>query len=750
MDGLDLTAPESRLWDAYPTGAPVDLGDGRPDEPAPDRTVRAEVIARLLLGGREGRPGFVPAVRLSGAYITGRLDLSGGDVECELTLRHCRLTESPDLSNVRTRQIEFAGCRMPGLSGDGIQVDGYLSLIGSRIDGEVRLPRGQITAGLRMNDVVIHQTDPARWGLFARGLNVDAGTHIRDAAVSGGISLVGARMNGGLFLQGTTVGDRDGMALDAWNIVIADAAEFSAGFSAEGMVRLRGAKVECTLSFDQATLRATTDPCALAATSMQVEEMHFRPAVPVVGRVVLDYSHIGVLRDNPDRWPETLWLRGLTYDALRGCPPQDRLNWLGRNEEFHPQPYEQLAAWYRQIGHDDLARKVLLAKLRARRGTLGRGARLWSRVLDWTVGHGYRPWMAAAWVALLAVAGAVIFSIEPARPLRPPGERPDFSAFVYTLDLLIPLGTFGLRDAYDPVGWTRWYAYGLIAAGWILVTALIAGATGCCGPTDRFARAAAMIGDNGGMGTYLITGATGGIGAAAAELLADRGHDLVLVGRSAERLATVTARLGSGAHARTQVMVRDANGTPVAAPAGRRGTTQPVVLDLSEPRRLEAALAVAGLPERLDGVVHSAGVVDLGPVAEQDADHWIDQLMVNLVAAAELTRLLLPALRAARGQVVFVNSGAGLRAGPGWSAYAASKHGLKALADSLRAEEPDIRVTSVYPGRTATEMQRKVRAQEGRPYEAGEFIEPITVARTIVAALETTPDATITDVSVRP
>ncbi len=252
-----------------------------------------------------------------------------------------------------------------------------------------------------------------------------------------------------------------------------------------------------------------------------------------------------------------------------------------------------------------------------------------------------------------------------------------------------------------------------------------------------------------GMGTYLITGATGGIGAALAEMLADRGHDLVLLGRSPERLAEVAAALSGGAHARTQVLVRNGAGAP-QAPSGPRGTVQTVAVDLSKPRRLEAALAAADLPGRLDGVVHSAGVVDLGPVAEAGADHWIDQLMVNLVSAAELTRLLLPALRAAAGHVVFVNSGAGLRANPGWSAYAASKHGLRALADSLRAEEPALRVTSVYPGRTATEMQRRVRAQEGRPYDPSEFADPATVARVILGALQTPRDATVTDVSVRP
>ncbi|TNY38176.1 SDR family oxidoreductase [Thermomonospora catenispora] len=251
------------------------------------------------------------------------------------------------------------------------------------------------------------------------------------------------------------------------------------------------------------------------------------------------------------------------------------------------------------------------------------------------------------------------------------------------------------------------------------------------------------------MGTYLITGATGGIGAALAEMLADQGHDLVLVGRSPERLAEVASALRSGAHARTQVLVRGDAGAPQPV-AGQRGTVQTVVLDLSEPRRLEAALAAARLPDRLDGVVHSAGVVDLGTVAELTADQWIEQLMVNLVSAAELTRLLLPALRAAEGHVVFVNSGSGLRANPGWSAYAAAKHGLRALADSLRAEEPALRVTSVYPGRTATEMQRKVRTQEGRPYDPDEFADPATVARVIVGALQTPRDAAVTDVSVRP
>lgn len=226
------------------------------------------------------------------------------------------------------------------------------------------------------------------------------------------------------------------------------------------------------------------------------------------------------------------------------------------------------------------------------------------------------------------------------------------------------------------------------------------------------------------MSTHLLTGATSGIGAALARALHDRGDHLVLVVRNDGRAAQLSERYP--------------------------GATT-LVGDLERPESLAASIGER-MPARLDSLLHVAGVVDLGSVAELSARLWRQTLAVNLEAPAELTRLALPALRAASGRVVFVNSGAGLAASPRWSAYAASKFGLRALADALRAEEQasGVRVTSVFPGRTATPMQQKVHEQEGADYTEDEWIRPESVVTAVLTALDLPRDADLTDVRVRP
>ena len=172
-------------------------------------------------------------------------------------------------------------------------------------------------------------------------------------------------------------------------------------------------------------------------------------------------------------------------------------------------------------------------------------------------------------------------------------------------------------------------------------------------------------------------------------------------------------------------------------------------VDLSQPDAIARWVARLGI-EHLDSLVHCAGVVHLGSIAEFQHEAWRETFAVNLLAPAALTSALLPALRAAAGTVVFVNSGAGQHANPQWGSYAASKFGLRALADALRGEEPAIRVSSVFPGRVATRMQAEVHRQEGRAYDESAWIRADTVVDNIVALLDLGPDAQVPEVVIRP
>ncbi|GAA4854705.1 SDR family oxidoreductase [Saccharopolyspora rosea] len=219
----------------------------------------------------------------------------------------------------------------------------------------------------------------------------------------------------------------------------------------------------------------------------------------------------------------------------------------------------------------------------------------------------------------------------------------------------------------------------------------------------------------------LVTGASRGIGAAVARSLSDT-HDLLLGGRDEQALRPLVDEL----------------------PGAR-----PWPVELTDHDAVAAAVADIS---RLDVLVHSAGLVELGTVAEASPESWRRTFEVNLFAVTELTRLLLPALRASRGHVVLVNSGAGLSAKPNWGSYAASKFALRAFADVLRAEESanGVRVTSVFPGRTATDMQRDVREQEGGSFDADRYLRPESVAGPIVSAVRAGADAHLTEIVIRP
>lgn len=243
-------------------------------------------------------------------------------------------------------------------------------------------------------------------------------------------------------------------------------------------------------------------------------------------------------------------------------------------------------------------------------------------------------------------------------------------------------------------------------------------------------------------GTALVTGAGGGIGRAIAAALAGEGMDLVLVGRTARTLED-TAR--AVARPSPQAVPRGDVGE------GRRGgpDVRIVAADLATEAGLQAT--ADAVPAALRVLVHGAGLFWYGPVAGTPAPGWDALAAVNLHAPMRLTAACLGALRGG-GQVVFINSTAGLRAGAGNGAYAASKHALRAAADALRQEvnADGIRVLSVFPGRTDTPMQQTVLRAEGRTARPGTLLHPEDVAAMVVAALRLPARAEVSELTIRP
>jgi NAD(P)-dependent dehydrogenase (short-subunit alcohol dehydrogenase family) len=155
---------------------------------------------------------------------------------------------------------------------------------------------------------------------------------------------------------------------------------------------------------------------------------------------------------------------------------------------------------------------------------------------------------------------------------------------------------------------------------------------------------------------------------------------------------------------------------------------------------------------QLDILVHSAGEIASAPHENAAIDDLDLQYRANLRAPYLLTQRLLPLLKVMPGQIVFVNSSAGLGPRPGVGQYSAVQHAVRAMTDALRAEiNPyQIRVLSVFPGRTATPRQARLHERDGRAYQPELLMQPEDVAAMISSALRLPRTAEVTDISMRP
>ncbi|MGC4805483.1 hypothetical protein [Micromonospora sp. DT233] len=494
-DAADLPVRGIRLANALVTG--------------PLRLNGAQVNCPLVFDGcdfyelPEFRDAQLLSLAMPGCHVPG-LDAEGLQVHGSL-----RLQGSTRLGRrfVSTGQLSLLGARIGGtlylrdadlstpdepkdvypLNASRLQVAHHFSCTSTRVDGQLRMINAKVGGVVNFRGTTIRR--PGKLCLQAERLEVgesiwfgnkftaEGRVLLNYARVGGTVDLAGARLLAPEQLTESEGPAAGTISLRALGIRIGRDLLVTKGFHAEGGLELTSAKVTGKLSFRGAEKCGSGERIELSGVSAGTMELLFtnRPS----GELNLRNAHTELLVDDPRSWPEMIILDGFKYGRLQ--PESDvsiaqRLDMVRRGMQgYLPQPYEQLATVYRSAGQEQEARRVAMAKERARRSRLGLPGRAWGVVLQATVGYGYRTWLAGLWLLGLTVVGAVAFGHGQATPIvdRPP----PFQDVVYTLDLLLPIADLGQEKAWQLGGALQWLTWTYVIAGWVLTTAVIAGLT---------------------------------------------------------------------------------------------------------------------------------------------------------------------------------------------------------------------------------------------------------------------------------
>ncbi len=505
-----LTAAEAGMWQAFRNGSVYNLraGDTAVDDPhgghpwGPERSVRARVVAWLLLDGPPALSGRVSSLKLQGVQITDVLDLAGGTIVPYVELKGCRFEKEVLLPEAHFTTVRLVDCSVPRLEAARVHTEGDLHLPRCRFHNGVRLTDAHIGTDLLLNQAVVFR-DRRGKSIMADGMSVGQDLQAEMLETHGELSLRGATVGVSLSLRGSRLSNTHGRrALNAPQMTVertlyltpaglGDPRQTSGStpargtrvqrFECVGGVRLDDGRFGDAIDLDSARFTLENDQ-EVSFRRVQTPELRFLGERPQRGLMVLSGAKVVNLVDRSTSWPVAGQFRvsGFQYENLipvGSFPLTRRLNWLAdATPEYRPEPYEQLATILRNSGEDADAREVLLAKQRRRRETLPLAAKVWGYIQDWTVAYGYRPGRAAVWMAVLWGVSTVAFGHADHPPLKP-GEGPHWDSALFTLDLLLPVIDLGQSGSWQLRGGWQWLAAVLVLLGWILATTVAAGAT---------------------------------------------------------------------------------------------------------------------------------------------------------------------------------------------------------------------------------------------------------------------------------
>ena len=547
-----LRPAEERVIADLRSGVLDRLGDGmRPIDDDPARTVRAELLRFLILGGDDDSRPHEKGLRIAGACIEGVLDLEGCRIPRDIGLKDCLFNRAPTLRSAVIDNLFLDGSALPGLQADRLEARGGLYLRGAAVAGEIELRGARLGGHFDCRGARLE--NQAHMAVSADGLEVRGSVLLRGATIVGGIGLPAARLGGDLDCVGVSI-DRPGeLALDGDNIEMRG--DFTLRSAAvNGQIKAQGARIGGDVDCSGATLSQPAGQ-ALMLNRATIEGAFFlRKGAKIRGALVLTAATIGAFDDERDSWPEKggLLLNRCRYGAFIGGPvdSESRLDWLSRlvpehwGEDFWPQPYEQLSTVFREMGHDEDARNVLIAKERLQRrarrarakGQLLRGA-LWAKdaLLGATIRYGRQPLVAFFWLFGFWAIGVLVFAVAERHGAFKPNSAvilrstewtqcsleqdqrrflpsvgdyvagrakkgqlqlfcfrdqpeaasyPELKAWVYSLDVLLPVLEIGQKQYWRPDPSQRFgsvalnYYYLQTILGWVLSLLAVAGFSG--------------------------------------------------------------------------------------------------------------------------------------------------------------------------------------------------------------------------------------------------------------------------------
>lgn len=524
-----LSKAEEELFRVAGDDAVTGLGKKTPtpDDPAdaanwpPERVVRAECVAWLCTNGEASKMVSHRGINLRFLRIDGEVDLDYAKIAFPLLAWRCAFTGSILLRYAQLEFLSFEACYTKEVKACGVRVVSDVYLRNSltpdedpdpagpfKAEGEVNLCGAKI--GGSLDCVGAHFFNPTKIALNANTAQIEGDVFLKDGfKAEGEVTLVGARIKGNLECDNAEFVASERDALSPNSAKIDGNVYLSEGFKAIGAVNLVHATIGGLLEIRKVKRVKEPEPDKFMVNLRSVK--------------------VTTLLDDKASWPKhgNLSLDGFQYDRLHQDAPVDfasRKDWLSRQprEPFLPQPYEQLAAVLRAMGHEGDAKSIMVQKNRerARFTHFPRQAWWWYNFFGWAIGYGYRPLRALGLSVAMILLGWILFSggysaglFSPARDgayekdasgqipraieqRKIVADYPVFSALAYSIESFIPLLKFDQSANWQPNanrvtqcrmcegkvtvsgGALRWYLWFHIVIGWVLTSLWVGAVTG--------------------------------------------------------------------------------------------------------------------------------------------------------------------------------------------------------------------------------------------------------------------------------